>query len=132
MRSAAFVSAVALAVLAAAHPSLAQSRVMVGADVTFSPATSDTKDAANLLGVPLSGVNTAYSPSVLVRVAGPVSVGVRQGLYGVNLIDGLAKYRSRSIDISAGLDVFQNNPQVSMVVLGGPTVFHETSEVLGI
>jgi hypothetical protein len=131
MRSVTFVAAVASAVLATAVPSFAQSRVTVGADITFSPATSDTKDTADLLGLPLSGVNTAYSASILVRVAGQVSVGVRQGLYGVDLVNGLAKYRSRSIDISAGLDVLKDS-RISMVLLGGPTIFHETGEVFGV
>jgi hypothetical protein len=115
-----------------AIPAFAQDRprVTFGANYTFSPANESTKDFENDFGLELTGLNQAYSPSVDVRLFGPVSVGLRQGIYQVNIADSLIKYRSRSFDISAGAEL-SKRADISVLLLGGPTLFYETIEVPG-
>jgi hypothetical protein len=118
--------------LGLAVPALAQDmpRVTVGANYTFSPANGTTKEMGDDLGLDLTGLNQAYSPSVDVRLFGPVGVGLRQGIYKVNVLDGLVKYQSRSFDISVSTELSKRS-DISVLLLGGPTFFYETMEAVG-
>jgi hypothetical protein len=117
--------------LGLAVPALAQERprVTVGANYSFSPANGDTKKVADSLGLE-TGVSQAIAASVDVRLFNVVGIGLRPGIYGVNLLDNAVEYRSRSFDISAIAELSKRS-DLSVLVLGGPTVFHETVEVLG-
>jgi hypothetical protein len=117
--------------LGLAVPALAQDRprVSIGANYSFSPANGDTKDVADLLGIE-AGISQALAASVDVRLFNVIGIGLRPGIYGVNLLDKAVEYRSRSFDISASAEL-SKLPSLSVLVLGGPTVFHETIEMLG-
>jgi hypothetical protein len=117
--------------LGLAIPALAQDRprVTVGANYSFSPANGETKDVADSLGVE-TGISQAIAASLDVRLFNVIGIGLRPGIYGVNLLDNVVEYRSRSFDISATAELSKRS-DLSVLVLGGPTVFHETLEVLG-
>ena len=57
-----------------------------------------------------------------------IGIGLRPGIYGVKLLDNVMEYRSRSFDISASAELSKRS-DVSVLLLGGPTVFYETLEM---
>src|SRR4029453_10507422 len=80
-------------------------RVILGADYSLSPANGTAKDIADAFGATLTGLNQAYSPSVTVRLFGPVGVGLRQGIQKTKYADGFATYQSRAFDISVSAEL---------------------------
>jgi Outer membrane protein beta-barrel domain len=117
--------------LGVAVPAIAQDRprVTVGANYSFSPANGTAKDVADSLGAE-TGISQAIAASVDVRLFNVIGIGLRPSVYRATLLDNALEDRSRSFDISATAELSKRS-DLSVLVLGGPTVFYETLEVLG-